>query len=66
MRAEFQGTIAIVNKKNSIFSNILVQHADKILEYFPWSKEFEKDKFLKPDFTALECVTFAGPKVWAG
>jgi dipeptidyl-peptidase-3 len=32
----------------------------------PWDKSLEKDKFLSPDFTSLNAITFAGDRQPSG
>lgn len=49
----------MVNKALSAKYDTLVAQAPKLIEVLPWGKDFEVETFRKPDFTALEVVSFA-------
>ncbi|KAF9260465.1 aflatoxin-detoxifizyme [Marasmius fiardii PR-910] len=65
-RAEWEGFTAIVNKELSAKYDILVAGAPELIKTLPWGKDFEVDVFRKPDFTALEVVSFATGGIPAG
>ena len=48
-----------MNKELSAKYETLVNNAPKLIEGLPWGKDFEVDVFKKPDFTALEVLSFA-------
>ncbi|OJK02562.1 hypothetical protein ASPACDRAFT_76958 [Aspergillus aculeatus ATCC 16872] len=58
VRGEWEGFVALVNLERTRAFGKLVDGAETMIPKLPWGKEFEKDKFLSPDFTSLEVLSF--------
>ncbi len=66
VRGEWEGFIAMVNLERTRAFGKLVDAAPSMIPKLPWSKDFEKDTFLSPDFTSLEVLSFSGSGIPAG
>lgn len=66
VRAEFEGFVSVVNKIESKLLSDLVSNAEEIIKILPWGKDFENEKFQKPDFTSLDVLTFAASETPLG
>lgn len=66
VRGEWEGFAATVNLERTRAFGALVDSAESMIPKLPWSAEFEKAKFLSPDFTSLEVLSFAGSGIPAG
>ncbi len=66
VRGEWEGFAATVNLERTKAFLGMVESAEQEIPKLPWPKDFEKDKFLSPDFTSLEVLSFAGSGIPAG
>jgi dipeptidyl-peptidase-3 len=66
IRGEWEGFVAMVNKERTRAFTKLVESAPGNVSKLPWPAAFEKDKFLSPDFTSLEVLSFGSSGIPAG
>ncbi|KAL4899153.1 hypothetical protein BDW74DRAFT_184019 [Aspergillus multicolor] len=66
VRGEWEGFVALVNLERTQAFGKLVESAESMIPKLPWDEDFEKDKFLSPDFTSLEVLSFQSSGIPAG
>jgi len=58
VRAEWEAWVAVVDKELSRSFASLVDCAPELLPRLPWGPAFEKPRFIKPDFTAIDVLAY--------
>lgn len=66
VRGEWETLVAVVNKAQSAKFNALVDGAAGFIRRLPWPAAYEKDSFVRPDFSSLDVITFASSGLPAG
>lgn len=66
VRSYYEGIVAIQNKNSTIKYKNLVNNSEYFLSQLPWDKNFEKDKFITPDFIALDIIGFPTTCLFVG
>ncbi|KAK4047987.1 hypothetical protein OIV83_005021 [Microbotryomycetes sp. JL201] len=65
-RAEWEGFVALVNREQSAKFATLVDKAPELIQVLPWGADYEVPEFKRPDFTAIEVLSFATSGIPAG
>ena len=66
VRSYYEGIVALQNKNSSVKYKIMVDNVEYFISQLPWDRNFEKDKFIAPDFTALDIVGFPTTSLFVG
>ncbi|KAE9375368.1 dipeptidyl peptidase III [Stipitochalara longipes BDJ] len=77
IRAEWDGLVAVVNKEKSKKFAEMVERSTEFIVKLPWNGvaagfeagrrgPFEAQKFVMPDYTSLEVLSFCTSEVWVG
>lgn len=66
LASTYAPSIPDLQKEQSKKFNTLVDAAPDLIKTLPWGPDFEVAKFQRPDFTALEILSFATAGIPAG
>lgn len=66
VRAEWEGFVCLTSREESKKYSKLVEKAEELVASLPWGKNFEREIFKRPEFTATEVLGFAAGGVPGG